>query len=92
MAISLVYYYAESIVVAIFLNRFTWFDTIASYVLGRNATALMRSGDITMVINFSEGAGTSPSALHAFLVLVVYILALGGLALWLFRRRDLTGN
>ncbi len=55
MAISLVYYYAESIVVAIFLNLFTWFETVASYLLGRNVTALMRSGDSTMVMNFTIG-------------------------------------
>ena len=94
MAISLVYYYAESIVAAIFLNLFTWFETAASYMLGRNATAWMTSGDDSPVISFPMGGrfGTFPSALHAFLVLMVYILALGGLALWLFRRRDLTGN
>ena len=94
MAISLVYYYAESIVVAICLNLFTWFDTLASYLLGRNAAALMRSGDDAMVLNFviGGGFGSFPSALHAFLVLTIYILALGGLALWLFRRRDLTGS
>jgi len=94
MAISLVYYYAESIVVAICLNLFTWFETVASYLLGRNAAALMRSGDDTMVMNFAIGGGfgSFPSALHAFLVLTIYILALGGLAIWLFRQRDLTGS
>jgi len=94
MAISLVYYYAESIVVAIFLNLFTWFETVASYMLGRNVTALMRSGEDTMVLNFviGGGFGSFPSALHAFLVLAVYVPAMVGLAIWLFRRRDLTGN
>ncbi len=94
MAISMVYYYAESIVAAIFVNLFTWFETPASYMLGRNATAWMRSGDDVLVIPFPTGGffGTFPSALHAFLVLMVYILALGGLAVWRFRRRDLTGN
>jgi ABC-2 type transport system permease protein len=94
MAISLVYYYVESIVVAIFLNLFTWFESVASYLLGRNTTALMRSGDDMPVMNFviGGGFGTFPSALHAFLVLTIYILALGGLAIWLFRQRDLTGS
>jgi ABC-2 type transport system permease protein len=95
MAISLVYYYVESIVVAIFLNLFTWFESVASYMLGRNTTALMRSGGDDMpVMNFviGGGFGTFPSALHAFLVLTAYVLALGGLALWLFRQRDLTGG
>lgn len=94
MAISLVYYYAESIMVAIFLNVFTWFETAASYVLGRNAAAWMTSGDDMQVIRFAFGAGfgTLPSALHAFLVLAVYVLALGALAFWLLRRRDLTSN
>ena len=93
-AISLVYYYAESIVAAIFINLFTWFETAASYMLGRNATAWMTSGDGDFAISPLMGGrfGTFPSALHAFLVLVVYILALGGLALWRFRRRDLTGD
>ena len=93
MAISLVYYYAESIVAAIFLNFLTWFETAASYMLGRNVTAWMKSGD-DVVINplIRASFGTFPGALHAFLVLVFYIVALGGLAIWLFRRRDLTGN
>lgn len=94
MAISLVYYYAESIVAAVFLSVSTWSETVASYMLGRNASALMAAGDRTLVINFAVGGtfGTYPSALHAFLVLTAYTLALGGLAVWLFRRRDLTGN
>ena len=93
-AISLVYYYAESIIAAIFLNVFTWFETAASYLLGRNVTGWMTSGDDAMVVNFVLGGrfGDFPGALHAFLVLIAYILALGGLALWLFRRRDITGN
>ena len=94
MAISLVYYHAESIVVAVFLSVSTWSETVASYMLGRNASALMAAGDRTLVINFAVGGtfGTYPSALHAFLVLTAYTLALGGLAVWIFRRRDLTGN
>jgi ABC-2 type transport system permease protein len=94
MAISLVYYYAESIVVAIFLNSSTWFESVASYILGRNIIALMRSGDDMPVMNFVIGAGfgTFPSALHAFLVLTVYILAMGGLAIWFFGRRDFTAS
>ena len=92
-AISLVYYYAESIIAAIFLSVFDWFETVANYLLGRNVTGWMTSGDDGMVVNIFLGGGFGefPGALHTFLVLVVYILALGGLALWLFRRRDLTG-
>jgi ABC-2 type transport system permease protein len=93
-AISLVYYYAESIIAAIFLNVFNWFKTVADYLLGRNVTGWMTSGDDGMVVNIFLGGGFGefPGALHAFLVLTAYILALGGLALWLFRRRDITGS
>lgn len=92
-AISLVYCYGEAIIAAIFLSLFTWFETVASYLLDRNVTAWMTSGNDTLVVNLflGGGFGTLPSALHAFLVLTVYIAALGGLALWLFRRKDLTG-
>ncbi len=93
-AIALVYYYAESIVAAIFINLFEWFQTVADYMLGRNVTAWMTSGDDAMVVNIVLGGrfGEYPGALHSFLVLMVYIVALGGLAIWIFRRRDLTAG
>ncbi len=91
IAISLVYYYAESIIVAIFINLFDWFQTVADYVLGRNAVAWMTSGDGGLVVNFILGGrfGDYPGALHAFLVLAAYAVVLGGLTVWIFRRRDL---
>ncbi len=87
IALTIGYYFIEQIMVAQLL-AFDWFQTVADYMLGRNVTAWM------MGMSNNQGAtgGELPSQLHAALVLLVYILVLGGLALWLFQRRDITAT
>lgn len=94
MALTLGYYFGEQIAVAILLNVFDWFKTIADYLLGRNVTAWMVAdrGEGLQGAFVGLGAfGEFPGELHAFLVLVVYIAVLGAIAFWVFRRRDVAG-
>ncbi len=87
IALAIAYYFIEALVVAQLL-AFDWFQTVADYMLGRNITAWMMG----MSNNQGATSGELPSQLHAALVLLVYILVLGGLALWLFQRRDITAT
>ena len=42
-------------------------------------------------IAIGANLGDAPEELHAFLVLAAYVLVLGGLAFYLFQRRDIPG-
>ena len=93
MAVALAYYFAEQIVVAIFINLFAWFQTVADYLLGRNLSAWMTGNqqEAPHRVALGTGGGTFPGELHAFLVLLVYILVLGAIAFRSFQRRDIAG-
>jgi len=99
MAAALGYFFVEQIGVAILIGLFDWFQTVADYILGRNITAWMlgsQSGGMGDVGGATFGMGIRigeyPGELHAFLVLLAYILVLGGLGFWLFQRRDVAGT
>jgi ABC-2 type transport system permease protein len=66
-----------------------WFETVVSFVPWRNAVALLEGHG---GFDVGETASALPSAIHAFLVLTAHILLLGGLALWLFQRRDVAAK
>lgn len=83
MAIGIVYYPAEQIVSGILSGIFSWFSTVAKYLLGQNL-ATWAGVDVI-------GAHAPVSTLHAFLVILVYALVLGAIAFYLFRRADITG-
>lgn len=84
MAIGLGYYFAEQLIVALLSNFFSWFQNVADYLLVRN------------ISGWTGGAGGFPGAVlpdqtHAIVVLTVYTLVLGGIAFWLYERRDVQG-
>ena len=84
MAIGLGYYFAEQLIVALFSNLFSWFQNVADFFLVRNISGWVGgSGGLA--------AGALPDQTHAAIVLAVYTLALGGIAFWLFERRDVQG-
>ena len=84
MAIGIVYYLGEQIIVAIFTGLFGWFSNLARYLLGQNIAAWAQ------LTGFGQGQ-TSVSTPHAFIVILVYTLVLGGLAFYIFEKRDVTG-
>ena len=84
MAIGLGYYFAEQLIVALFSNLFSWFQNVADFFLVRNISGWVGgSGGLA--------AGALPDQTHAAIVLAVYTLVLGGIAFWLFERRDVQG-
>ena len=85
MAIAIGYYLAESIAVAIMSGLLDWFDRIAHYLFVQNLSAWAS-------LAFSGGGEPTVSALHAFLVVLAYTVALAGLSFWLIERRDIAGS
>jgi ABC-2 type transport system permease protein len=84
MAIGLGYYFAEQLIVALFSNLFSWFQNVADFFLVRNISGWVGgSGGLA--------AGALPDQTHAAIVLAIYTLILGGIAFWLFERRDVQG-
>jgi len=83
--IGLGYYFFEQLIVALFSSLFTWFQNVADFFLVRNISAW------TGASGGFPGAGTLPDATQAIIVLGLYTLILGGVAFWLFERRDVQG-
>ncbi|MFQ6026955.1 MAG: ABC transporter permease subunit [Dehalococcoidia bacterium] len=84
-AIGLGYYFAEQIVSLILSALFDWFQNVADYLLVRSIT------DFTSGLSFNFGASEDTGLLRPALVLLVYTVALSGVAFWLFNRRDIAG-
>ena len=87
IAISVGYYVIEQIVVGILAN-FAWFEGISTFVLGRAASGWMDTGDFSFG---AGGVGAVPDPLPAAMVMLAYTVILGGLAFWLFQRKDVAG-
>ncbi len=85
MAIGLGYYFFEQLIVALFSNLFSWFQNVADFFLVRNISAW------TGAAGGFPGTAALPDATQAIIVLGVYTLVLGGVAFWLFERRDVQG-
>ena len=96
MGVGLGYYFLEQIFVGIFINLFDWFQRAADFLLVYNIGAFMGAGDGEGEsggggITIGGNPGDAPGELHAFLVLMAYVLVLGGMAFYLFQRRDIPG-
>lgn len=87
IAIGVGYYVIESIVVGILAN-FDWFEGISTFVIGRAASGWLETGEFSFG---PGGVGALPDPLPAAMVMLGYIVILGGLAFWLFQRRDIAG-
>ena len=62
---------------------------MADFLLVYNIGVFMSGGDAGGFAGPTQG--DAPGELHAFLVLAAYVLVLGGLAFYLFHRRDIPG-
>jgi ABC-type transport system involved in multi-copper enzyme maturation permease subunit len=85
LAIGLGYYFAELVLVVLF-SPFSWFDSIANYLLGRAMAGWNGGGP------FNSNNIAVPGNLQSIFVLAVYSLVLGGLAFAVFVRRDVQGT
>ena len=101
IATSLAYFFVEITIIQI-LGRLAWFSNFSDFLLGPSIAGWMsetgvRSNTwIAEVGEFIRSFGLVkvselPGQLHAFLVLTAYIAVLGGVALWLFYRKDIAG-
>ena len=87
MGIGLGYYFAEGLLTALLSTLFDWFRTIDDYLLIRNIDAFADG-------SLSFGSGSINSAIgvgQAAIILALYTVALAGIAIRLFRQRDVTG-
>ena len=96
IGVGLGYYFLEQTAVGILLSFFDWFQGVADYLLVYNIGAFMNTEAADEGGNGGGGAfgvagGNPPGDLHTFLVIAAYILVLGGLAFYLFQRRDIPG-
>ena len=87
IAIGVGYYVIESIVVGILAN-FDWFEGASNFVLGRVTSGWLEIGDFSFG---GGGIGALPDPLPAAMVMLGYIVILGGLAFILFQRKDVAG-
>ncbi|MBI4197829.1 MAG: ABC transporter permease subunit [Chloroflexi bacterium] len=97
MAGAIGYYFGEAIATGILSGLFEWFQGVSDYFIVRNTSAWMQGlrlseGEAGRVVVMNFGFGNFPSELHAFLVLAGYVLVMGGVAFWLFQRRDVTSG
>ncbi len=91
IAMSLAYYFAELILGRILGDLFAWFDNVSDFLIGFNTAAWMSESGVVTTEGILFPVSDPPGALHAFLVLLTYIVVLGGAAFWLFQRRDIAG-
>ena len=93
IALSLAYFFAESILVATLSGLFDWFSNVTDFLLGPSVTSWMTE---TGVRTTGEGAmfplSDPSSQLHAFFVVMAYVIILGAAAFWLFLRKDIAGE
>ena len=93
IALSLAYFFAESILVATLSGLFDWFSNVTDFLLGSSVTSWMTE---TGVRTTGEGAmfplSDPSSQLHAFFVVMAYVIILGAAAFWLFLRKDIAGE
>ena len=93
IAISLSYYFTESILVGILGGMFDWFSTVTNFLLGPNIIAWMTEPEVQAT--GSDAALFAhqdlPSQLHAFLVVAGYIVIIATASFWLFQRKDIAG-
>ena len=86
MGVGLGYYFFEQIFLGIFINLFDWFQNVADFLL-----IIISAHERWRCRAIGGTLGDAPGELHAFLVLAAYALVLGGLAFYLFHRRDIPG-
>ena len=91
VAMSLAYYFAEFLLGRILGDLFAWFDNVSDFLIGFNTAAWMTETGVVTTEGSLFPVSDPPGALHAFLVLLAYIVVLGATAFWLFQRRDVAG-
>ncbi|HEV2249369.1 MAG TPA: ABC transporter permease [Candidatus Limnocylindria bacterium] len=92
IAIGLVAYFAEGIVMSVLVAFNTDYATIANLGVSRNVSAVARLAGSTPGGAPPGGAATLPDPGQAALVLLAYTALFVGLTIWRFRARDVTSG
>ena len=89
IALVLGYYFMELFVAGALFERFGWFNYVSDFLLGPNISGWMQgpSGKVAGVM-VRIPLNDVPGSVHAFLVLLAYIVVLGAAALWLLQRKE----
>ena len=91
IGMSMAYYFVELILVRILDDLFEWFNNVTDFLLGANTAAWMTEAGVVTTEGGLFSIGEMPGEMHAFLVLLAYIVVLAAAAFWLFQRRDVGG-
>ena len=89
-SLAMGYYMVEAIVTGILTGLFDWFEPVANFLLGPNVAAWVSHDDVVQV-TIGIRADGDLSAIHYFLVILAYTVALCAAAFWRFERRDVAG-
>ncbi len=90
IALAMGYYMIEAIVTGILTGLFDWFEPVANFMLGPNVAAWVSHNDVVQV-TIGISADGDLGAIHYFLVILAYTVALGAAAFWRFETRDVAG-
>ena len=90
IALAMGYYMVEAIAVGIMSGLFDWFESVANFILGPNVSAWLAHDDVIQVTLGIQADGDL-GALHFFLVIAGYTVALCAAAFWRFESRDVAG-
>ena len=90
IALAMGYYMIEAIVVGLLSGLFDWFEPVSNFILGPNVAAWMAHDDMIQV-TIGIRADGDLGAMHYFLVMLAYTVALGAGAFWRFEQRDVAG-
>ena len=90
IALSLAYYLAETFLMGMLFESF---GSVSDFLLGPSVIAWMvePGARIWAVENLPVPPSDLPSNLHAFLVILRYVVVLSAAAFWLFQRGDVVG-
>ena len=92
IAFSLAYFFVESILVQILGGLFEWFSNVTDFLLGPSVTSWMTERGVRTTGEGAMFPVSDPSSqLHAFLVILGYVVVLSAVAFWRFQRKDVAG-
>lgn len=90
VSISLGYHLIELIVTP-FLKLTSSLERVPDFLLGPSVNIWTQTSTIEVEVTRKGVLLEPPGTLHAFLVILVYVIVLGAASFWLFQRRDVSG-
>ena len=86
-------YYVVEMIVSPFLQLTSWLENVPNYLIGHNVNFwITQAGVVSVEVTRAGVPVAQPGMLHAFLVILVYVVVLGAATFWLFQRRDVAGE